>query len=516
MNYIEKKVVRKLNSGIKPVLRFPPEPNSPGLHIGHAKSICLNFSLAEKYGGLCNLRFDDTNPLVEKDEYKLSIIEDINWLGFKPSNIFNASDYFDFMYESAMTLIKKGLAYVDDSTSEEIAAMKGDVNKVGINSPYRNRTISENIALFKNMKGGFCTNKVLRAKIDMESDNLLLRDPVIYRIIDNTVYPMYDFAHPLSDYKEGISDSLCTLEFELHRPLYDWFLEKLDLTNLPEQTEFSRLNITYNVMSKRKINFLIDEGYIEDWDDPRLMTLKGLRRRGYTAEAIKNFCEIISVTKRDSLIETELLDDCLRKDLNKRALRYYGVIDPVLLTITNWDKGEEMTEVRWSPEKDLGTRLVPFSGSLYIEREDFREVGDDDFYRLVLGGEVRLKGAYIIKANEIVKNSEGNIIEIRCTYDPETKSGSGNNRKTKSTIHWLATNNVVNIPVYEYDKLFNEKEVDKNFPNNINTNSLIINNKALFEKAILDYKDDIAVQIMRKGYYKIENNKIIKTIELKK
>lgn len=537
MNFIEEKILEKENVGNKLKLRFPPEPNGNGLHLGHAKSICLNFGLAEKYNGECNLRFDDTNPASEKKEYVDSIIKDIEWLGYKPTNVFHASDYFDFLYECAVKLIKKGLAYVDDSTSEEIALLKGTPTVPGRPSPYYSRTIDENLDLFERMKNGEFAegSKILRAKIDMTSSNMILRDPVMYRIINKShhhvgdkwkVYPMYDFAHPLSDYIEGITDSLCTLEFEVHRPLYNWFLENLDLENeLPEETEFARLNIEYTVMSKRKLKRLVEEGFVSGWDDPRMPTISGLRRRGYTPESIKEFCERISVTRNNSVTSYNLLEECLRNDLNKRANRLMGVMDPIKVVITNWNEFFDATrevEIENNPEDETaGKRMVPFSKELWIEREDFREEADNKFFRLKLGGEVRLKGAYVIKANEVIKDGD-KIVEIKCTYDPLTKSGMVMNRKVKGTIHWVSVEHGVNVEVREYDKLFSDPTPDKyedDFINYLTKDSLVVNDRAVFEPAVLECKPGLPVQMVRKGYYVRDNdfNKVIfnKTVSLK-
>lgn len=519
MNFIEDKIVKK---GRDVKLRFPPNPNFI-LHIGHAKSIFLNFGLAEKYNGTCNLRFDDTNPTVEKSEYVESIKEDIKWLGFEPTNTYHASDYFDYLYDKAKLLISKGLAYVDDSTSEEIASMKGTPTKIGIDSPFKSRTIEENLELFEKMKSGVFEegSRTLRANIDMSSPNMILRDPILYRIINkehhNTgdkwkIYPMYDFAHPLSDYKEGITDSLCTLEFEVHKPLYMWILENCDLENeLPEETEFSRLNIENAIMSKRKIRKLVENGYVDGWDDPRLMTIAGLRRRGYTPNSIKDFCEIIGVTRKESMISNDLLEECLRKDLNKNSNRFMGVMDPIKLTIMNWDNGIEYLEIENNPEDELsGNRLVPFTKDIFIERDDFREEANRKYHRLKLGGEVRLKGAYVVKAVGIVKKN-GLVTEIKCTYDPMSKSGMSLDRKIKGTIHWVSCDYGVNIPVHEYGKLFNNNPTD-NFLDEVNKDSLIINNNAIFEPNI---DKDNTVQMMRKGYYKYDNGVFNKTVSLK-
>jgi glutaminyl-tRNA synthetase len=527
MNFIEEKILEKMNLD-RLRLRFPPEPNGY-LHIGHAKSIILNFGLAEKYGRPCNLRFDDTNPMSEDENYVKSIINDVRWLGFTPDKIVNTSDYFEFLYNCAVTLIKKGLAYVDDSTSEEIALMKGTPTSIGKDSPYKSRSIDENLDLFNRMRLGEFKegSKILRANIDMTSPNMILRDPVIYRIINTThhntgdtwkIYPMYDFAHPLSDYIEGITDSLCTLEFEVHRPLYMWVLENCNLENeLPEETEFSRLNIDYTVMSKRKLKRLVDEGYVDGWDDPRLPTISGLRRRGFTPESIKDFCDRVGVTRKESIVSYLLLEECLRTDLNIRSNRMMGVMDPVKLIITNWDKGTEMVEVENNPgDEKAGTRMIPFSGELWIEREDFREEANNKFHRLKLGGEVRLKGGYVVKATDVVKDG-GEIVEIHCTYDPLSKSGMELDRKVKGTIHWVSVEHGVNITVNEYDRLFINESPDKgdeDFTSYLNPNSLVINDKAVFEPSVVNMKG--TVQMMRKGYYILdENGTINKTVSLK-
>jgi glutaminyl-tRNA synthetase len=532
MNFIEEKIIEKGNVE-KFKLRFPPE-NNGFLHIGHAKSICLNFGLAEKYNRPCNLRFDDTNPSNESDEYTKAILRDIEWLGYKPSEILHTSDYFGFLYECAVKLIKKGLAYVDDSTSEEIASLKGTLIMPGKPSTYYSRSVDENLDLFERMKNGeFAeSSRVLRAKIDMSSPNMILRDPVMYRIINKShhhvgdawkVYPMYDFAHPLSDYFEGITDSLCTLEFEVHRPLYEWFLNSLDLTGpLPEETEFARLNVSYTVMSKRKLKILVDEGFVTGWDDPRMPTISGLRRRGYTPESIREFCERVSVTRHNSIVEYNLLEECLRIDLNKRASRLMGVIDPIKVVITNWNNGVEMVEVENNPEDEsAGKRMIPFSGEIFIEREDFREVADNKFFRLKFGGEVRLKGAYVIKAEEIIKDGD-EIVEIRCTYDPMTKSGMVMDRKIKGTIHWVSVVHGINVEVREYKRLFSDATPDNyedDFTNYLEKNSLIINSRAVFEPSVIECKSGVPVQMVRKGYYvrDTETDRIVfnKTVSLK-
>lgn len=533
MNFIEEKILAK-GKLEKLKLRFPPEPNGH-LHIGHAKSICLNFGLAEKFGRPCNLRFDDTNPCAEDTDFVESIKNDVKWLGFNwDGDAKFTSDYFGFLYDCAVRLIKKGLAYVDDSTSEEIASLKGTLTIPGKPSPYYSRSVEENLDLFERMKSGEFSegSKILRAKIDMSSPNMILRDPVMYRIIDKPhhhvgdswkVYPMYDFAHPLSDYFEGITDSLCTLEFEVHRPLYEWFLNNLDFAGpLPEETEFARLNVSYTVMSKRKLKTLVDEGFVSGWDDPRMPTISGLRRRGYTPESIREFCERVSVTRYNSIIEYNLLEECLRIDLNKRSNRLMGVMDPVKVVITNWNNDVEMIEVENNPEDEsAGKRMIPFSGEIWIEREDFKEVADNKFFRLKPNSEVRLKGAYVIKANEIIKNGD-EIVEIRCTYDPMTKSGMVMDRKIKGTIHWVSVAHGINVEVREYGKLFSDATPDKyedDFTTYLEKNSLVINDKAVFEPSVVECKTGVAVQMVRKGYYvrDTESDKIVfnKTVSLK-
>ena len=518
MNFIEEKILAK-NKLDKLKLRFPPEPNGY-LHIGHAKSICLNFGLALKYNRPCNLRFDDTNPISEDINFVNSIKEDVSWLGFNwDGDVKYTSEYFNFIYDCAVNLIKKGLAYVDDSTSEEIALLKGTTTIHGKPSPYYSRSIDENLDLFSRMKNGEFTegSKILRAKIDMTSPNMILRDPVIYRIISKThhhtgntwkIYPMYDFAHPLSDYIEGITDSLCTLEFEVHKPLYMWVLENCVTGDLPEETEFARLNIDYTVMSKRKLKRLVEEGFVSGWDDPRLPTISGLRRRGYTPNSIKNFCETISVTRIESVISHLLLEECLRNDLNKSANRLMGIMDPIKVTITNWDKETEFVEIENNPEdENAGKRMVPFSGEIFIEKEDFREIADKKYFRLKLNEEVRLKGAYVIKANEIVKDGD-DIIEIKCTYDPLSKSGMTLDRKIKGTIHWVSCEHGIKMKVNEYDKLFTESSPEDldDFINCINPNSLTINSNAIFEPYIENCKIGIPVQMVRKGYYVLDKD----------
>jgi len=528
MNFIEEKILEKNNLD-RLKLRFPPENNGV-LHIGHAKSICLNFGLAEKYNRPCNLRFDDTNPINESVEFTKAIIEDVNWLGFKPSEILHTSDYFSELYNYAIILIKKGLAYVDDSTSEEIALLKGTPTTVGKDSPYKSRTIEENLDLFNRMRLGEFPegSKTLRANIDMTSSNMILRDPIIYRMINKThhhvgdtwkIYPMYDFAHPLSDFIEGITDSLCTLEFEVHRPLYMWVLENCVTGDLPEETEFARLNIDYTVMSKRKLKRLVEEGFVSGWDDPRMPTISGLRRRGFTPKSIRDFCEEISVTRSNSIISHKVLEECLRVDLNKSANRVMGVMDPVKLTITNWTGGTEWVEVENNPEDpNSGTRMVPFTGVLWIEREDFRIDADKKFHRLKLNEEVRLKGGYVVKATDVVMDGDV-ITEIKCTFDPNSKSGMVLDRKVKGVIHWVSVEHAVNMNVNEYDSLFTESNPDDldDFTSCLNPDSLIINTKAMFEPNIEVLERGISVQMMRKGYYCLDKDGMSfnKTVSLK-
>jgi glutaminyl-tRNA synthetase len=514
MNFIEEKVNKRKNTKF----RFPPEPNAPGLHLGHAKSMCLNFGLANTLGSECILRFDDTNPVTENIDYINGMIDDVKWLGFTPSEISYTSDHFDEIYECAVTLIKKGLAYVEYDSPEEIASKKGTTTKPGTNSVCRNNSIEENVYLFNKMKeGGYGEKRVvLRAKIDMASPNMIMRDPVLYRIIDTPhhrtgdkwcIYPMYDMAHPLCDYFEGITDSLCTLEFEVHRPLYNWILNNSGLSgNLPEETEFSRLNVKDHIMSKRKFNSLSEEGKIEGWDDPRLLTLAGLKKRGFTPSSIRDFCDRVGVSKRESVIDIELLEECLRIELNETANRVMGVFDHVKVTISNWPGDTEYVSIENNPGDDTkGVREVPFNGTLYIEKEDFREEANRKYHRLKLGHEVRLKGAYIIKAESVIKDENGEVTEIICTYDPDTKSGKCD-RKVKGTIHWVSAEHGVIRPVYEYDKPFEDGEF-------IEDSRTI--KPAIFEPHILDLEIGENVQMMRKGYYTMSDGYFIKIVGLR-
>jgi len=472
--------------------RFPPEPNGY-LHIGHAKSICLNFGTAAKYNGKANLRFDDTNPTKEDTEYVDSIMEDVRWLGFDwEDRLFYASDYFDQLFDWAVKMIREGKAYVDDLNAEEISEYRGTVTRAGKESPYRNRTPEENLDLFMRMKSGEFPDgsKVLRAKLDMAHPNMLMRDPIMYRIIHTDhhrtgdkwcIYPMYDYAHGQSDYLEGITHSICTLEFEVHRPLYDWYLDQIaEGSYRPRQIEFARLNLTYTVMSKRKLLQLVNEGVVSGWDDPRMPTICGLRRRGYTPQAIRNFADIIGVAKRDQVIDVSLLEFCIREDLNKRANRVMAVLNPVKLIIDNYPEGqEELMEAVNNPEDpDAGTRKVPFSRELYIEREDFMEDPPGKFFRLKPGGEVRLKYAYIIRCESVVKDASGMITEIHCTYEPDTRSGMPNsNKKVKGTLHWVSAPHAAQLEVRLYDRLFSKENPDdveegQNFKDFLNPDSL--------------------------------------------
>ena len=468
--------------------RFPPEPNGY-LHIGHAKSICLNFGLGKSYQGLTNLRFDDTNPVKEDVEYVESIEEAVKWLGFEwYGDVHYASDYFGKLYEYAQVLIKKGKAYVDDQTPEEIRATRGDFTTPGTNSPYRDRSVEENLRLFEEMKEGKYKDgeKVLRAKIDMADPNIVMRDPVLYRILhadhhrtgsEWNIYPMYDYAHPVSDAIERITHSVCTLEFEVHRPLYNWVLEDWEDTEKPKQIEFARLNVTNMVMSKRKLRQLVELNLVSGWDDPRMPTISGLRRRGYTPEAIRDFCERIGVAKADSMVEVGLLEFCIREDLKLKAPRYMAVLDPVKVVITNYPEGQTETLVieNNTENEAMGTREVTFGREVYIERGDFMEEPVKKFFRLAPGKEVRLKGAYIIECQSFVKDADGNITEIHCTYDPATKSGTGCQKKVKGILHWVEASTAVDMEVRLYDYLLSTEDdetADKDFLQQLNPNSL--------------------------------------------
>lgn len=501
--------------------RFPPEPNGY-LHIGHAKSICLNFGLAEEFGGKCNLRFDDTNPVKEEEEYVEAIIENVRWLGFDfGDKVFFASDYFDQMYEYAVQLIKKGKAYVDDQTAEEIRLNRGTLTEPGVDSPWRNRSVEENLELFERMKNGEFPNgaKVLRAKIDMGHPNLNMRDPVMYRILHAAhhrtgdkwcIYPMYDWAHGLEDSIEGITHSICTLEFEAHRPLYDWFLDELDVYH-PQQIEFARLNLTYTLMSKRKLLLLVKDGHVAGWDDPRMPTLSAMRRRGFTPEAIRDFSERIGVAKRDSVVDYALLEYCVREDLNKRAPRRLAVLDPIKVVITNYpeDQVEEMDAINNPEDESMGTRKLPFTRELYIERDDFMEDPPKKYFRLAPGREVRLRYAYYITCQNVVKNEAGEVVELHCTYDPETRGGySPDGRKVQGTIHWVSAAHAVDAEVRLYEHLFtkeNPEEVEegRDFTDNINPDSLKVL-QAKVEPSLKGAPVESFFQFERKGYFCVD------------
>ena len=516
-NFLEEIIENDLSSGKHSAVltRFPPEPNGY-LHIGHAKSICLNFGLAAQYGGKTNLRFDDTNPTKEDVEYVDSIKNDIQWLGFQWANEFYASDYFEQLYQWACELIKKGLAYVDDQNQEEIRLGRGSVSQPGTNSPYRDRSVEENLELFAGMRAGKFEegSKVLRAKIDMAHPNMLLRDPLMYRIIfahhhrtgDNwCIYPMYDYAHGQSDSLENISHSICTLEFDVHRPLYDWFIEQLGIFP-SHQYEFARLNLTYTVMSKRKLLELVKNNFVSAWDDPRMPTICGLRRRGYTPESVRMFAEKVGVAKRDNMIDLSLLEWCVREDLNKKANRYMVVQDPIKLVITNWEGGTEVCSApRNQEDESAGRREIVFGKELYIEREDFMEEPPKKFFRLRPGGEVRLKYSYIIKCEDVIKDENGNIVEIRCTYDPTTKPGVGEWRKVKGTIHWVSVEDAKEIDIRLYDRLFTAEDMGgipegEDYKSFLNPDSLI-EKVGYAESALLEDASNIAVQFERNGYY---------------
>ncbi|MCD6112333.1 MAG: glutamine--tRNA ligase/YqeY domain fusion protein [Bacteroidales bacterium] len=503
--------------------RFPPEPNGY-LHIGHAKSICLNFGIAKKYNGLCNLRFDDTNPNKEDVEYVDSIKEDVKWLGFDwGDRMYYASDYFDKLYNYAIQLIKLGKAYVCDLSAEEISQYRGTPQKPGKESPYRNRSIEENLDLFQRMRAGEFKDgtKILRAKIDMSSPNMHMRDPAIYRIRRMShhrtgdkwcIYPMYDFAHCVSDSIENITHSICTLEFEVHRPLYDWFLNELNIFH-PQQIEFARLNLSYTVMSKRKLMELVEENYVSGWDDPRMPTISGLRRRGYTPESIRNFADTIGVAKRDGIIDVALLEHSLREDLNKKANRVMCVLNPLKVIIDNYPEGqtEELDAVNNPEDASKGTRKIKFSKVIYIERDDFREEAPRKFFRLKPGKEVRLRYAYFIKCVDVVKDpNTGEITELHCTYDPESKGGkSPDGRKVKGTIHWVSAEDSFNIEVRLYDRLFtveNPLAQDKDFKKYLNKDSIKILKNCLAESSLKDVKAGEKFQFERLGYFCVDKD----------
>ena len=521
-NFIKNIVINDLETGKHDsiITRFPPEPNGY-LHIGHAKSICLNFGLAKEFNGKVNLRFDDTNPLKEDVEYVNSIKEDVKWLGFDWDNLYFASDYFEEMYNRAVLLIKKGKAYVCDLTSEEMREYRGTLTEPGKESPYRNRSVEENLDLFERMKNGEFKDgeKVLRAKIDMSSPNINFRDPVIYRIAHSThhntgdkwcIYPMYAFAHPLEDAIEKITHSICTLEFEDQRPLYDWVVRECEMEATPRQIEFARLNLTNTVMSKRKLKQLVDEGVTDGWDDPRMPTISGFRRRGYTADAIRKFCSEIGVSKADSKVDSQMLDFFVREDLQTKAPLAMGILNPLKLVITNYPEGQtEMIELENNAKDETkGTRLVPFGRELYIEQEDFMEEPVKKYFRLFPGNEVRLKGAYFVKCTDVIKDENGNVVEVHCTYDPETKSGSGfTGRKVKSTIHWVEANTAIPCEFKLYEPLILDDAPEnegKHFLEQINPNSMEILQGFAEPTQIKDAKPLDKFQFVRNGFFSVD------------
>ena len=521
-NFIKNIIVDDLETGKHDhiITRFPPEPNGY-LHIGHAKSICLNFGLAKEFKGTVNMRFDDTNPLKEDEEYVNSIKEDVQWLGFKWNNLYFASDYFDEMYKRAVLLIKKGKAYVDDLSADEIRETRGTLHAPGVESPYRNRSVEENLDLFERMKNGEFANgqKVLRAKIDMASPNINFRDPVIYRIAHSThhntgdkwcIYPMYSFAHPLEDAIEGITHSICTLEFEDQRPLYDWVVRECEMESVPRQIEFARLNLTNTLMSKRKLKLLVDENIVDGWDDPRMPTISGVRRRGYTPESIRNFCAEIGVSKADSTVDSQLLEHFLREDLQPKAPLAMAVLNPLKLVITNYpEDSSEMIELEnIAKNEEAGKREVPFSRELYIERDDFMEEPIPKYRRFFPGNEVRLKGAYFVKCTDVIKDENGNVVEIHGTYDPETKSGSGfTGRKVKGTVHWVDAKTALPAEFRLFEPLILDDAPEnegKHFLDQINPNSLTIQEGFIEPTAIKDAKSLDKFQLVRNGFFSVD------------
>ncbi len=542
-NFIQQQIVDDLAAGknnFRVHTRFPPEPNGY-LHIGHAKSICLNFGTAKLFGGMTNLRFDDTNPAKEETEYVESIMEDVKWLGFDwEERLFYASDYFDKLYEFAVELINRGKAYIDFQSQEVISEQRGTPTRPGTESPTRNSLPAINLQIFEEMKAGKYNDGacVLRAKIDMSSPNMHMRDPLMYRILKQPhhrtgdkwcIYPMYDYAHGQSDFWEGITHSICTLEFEVHRPLYDWFVDELKQTDYrPRQIEFSRLNITSTVMSKRKLLQLVKEGYVKDWDDPRMPTICGLRRRGYTPESIRNFADMVGITKVDGVTDVALLEYCIREDLNRKAQRVMCVIDPLKIVITNYadDAIEEVDAVNNPEDESMGKRKVPFSKIIYIEREDFMEEPSSKFYRLAPGKEVRLRYAYFIKCQDVIKDSEGKITELHCTYDPETRGGNApDGRKVKATLHWVASARSLPCEVRLYDRLFTDPDPDghkeKEFLEFLNPDSLKVLNNCFVEPFVAGTVSLENYQFERLGYFNVDpdstSNKLVfnRTVSLK-
>ena len=521
-NIIDADLVENKNQG-RVATRFPPEPNGY-LHIGHAKSICLNFGIAIDYQGTCNLRFDDTNPHKENIEFVEAIKQDVQWLGYDwGERLFYASDYFEQLYDYAVQLVKKGKAYVCDLTPEQTREYRGTLTEPGQDSPYRERSVEDNLDLFTRMRAGEFADgeRILRARIDMASPNMNLRDPAIYRIRHGAVhhqtgeawsiYPMYDFTHCLSDSIEGITHSLCTLEFEDHRPLYDWFLDELDVECHPRQIEFSRLELEYTITSKRKLTQLVDEGHVEDWDDPRMPSIAGMRRRGYTPAAIRDFCERIGVTKSANNVEMGVLENCVREDLNVHAPRRMAVLHPLKVVIDNYpeDRVEELQAANHPQDESMGTRTIPFTRELYIDREDFREQAPRKFKRLVTGGEVRLRNAYVIRCDEVIKDSHGEIIELRCSYDPETLSKNPEGRKVKGVIHWVSASHGIIAEVRLYDRLFNHPNPDaakegKDFTAYLNPESLLTLTHCRLEPSLAEARAGEHVQFEREGYFCVD------------
>ena len=527
-NFIKTIIEADLKAGKndgKVATRFPPEPNGY-LHIGHAKSICLNFGVAQTYNGTCNLRFDDTNPTKEDVEYVDAIMEDVRWMGFDwEDRLHYASDYFERLYEFAVELIEAGKAYVDDQSADEIRNNRGTLTEPGVDSPFRNRDIEENLDLFQRMRAGEFADgsRVVRAKIDMTHPNLIMRDPTLYRIRKAhhhrtgdawCIYPMYDFTHCLSDSLEGITHSLCTLEFENNRPLYDWVLDNVTPPSRPRQYEFARLNLSYTVLSKRKLIQLVTEGYVDGWDDPRMPTICGLRRRGYTPEAIRNFCDRIGLAKRDSVVDVALLEYSIREDLNKRAPRVMGVLNPLKVVIENYPEGQvdELEAVNNPEDPASGSRKVPFSRELYIEREDFMENPPKKFFRLSLGREVRLRYAFFITCTDVIKNEAGEVIELRCTYDPATRGGDApDGRKVKATLHWVSAAHAADAEVRLYERLFNkanpdEREEGKTYKDFINPEALEVLKGCKLEPCLADVGPGYFCQFERMGYFTVDKD----------
>jgi glutaminyl-tRNA synthetase len=526
VNFIQKIINEDLEKGTygnRVHTRFPPEPNG-FLHVGHAKSICLNYGLAKKNNGIFNLRFDDTNPTKEDDVFIESIIKDVKWLCPDwEERIFYASDYFGQMYDYAVELIKKGLAFIDDLSADEIREYRGTLTEPGKESPYRNRTIEENLELFEKMKNGEFQDgeRVLRAKIDMASPNINMRDPVIYRILHEShyntgdewcIYPMYDYAHPLEDAIEGITHSICTLEFEDHRPFYDWVLSNIDdFKNAPtKQIEFAKLFLSKTMMGKRYLKQMVEEGYVDGWDDPRMPTIAGFRRRGYTPEAIHNFCEAIGVSKAQSVVDIAMLEFAIRDDLGPKVPRTMAVLDPIKLIITNYPEDKvEYVETENNPDNpDMGTRMIPFTREIYIEREDFMEYPPKKYFRLFPGNEVRLRNAYFMKCVDFVKDEEGNVTEVHCTYDPETKSGSGfTGRKVKGTLHWVSAKHCIDAEVRLYDYMMEDEEYDKtNFLEKLNPESKVVLRNCKVEPSMKEFKEGDRFQFLRHGYFVIDRD----------